>query len=130
MRPGVQLEPWFETQYRVATFPPHYMALWADPPAVDPNFSMPVRNEFIPHDFSICSSKEPDIAKNPSCIVDSAAIRVWHRCNGRFKEPRVVCNFQIMFLPDPNQLDDAVLAELYLEILNAQLNDTLYLVRT
>lgn len=126
-RSDVQIEPWFETPFKVETIPADILKLWTDPPSVDPTLHIPVHNEFIPHDFTVFTSKA-DALKNPSCLIDSAALKVWHRCNRRFKTPRINACFSIMFWPATKLITDAVLAQMYLVTLTTQLNETLYLV--
>jgi secreted Zn-dependent insulinase-like peptidase len=122
----VQIEPWFETPFKVETIQADVLKNWADPPLVDPGLHMPLQNVFIPHDFTVFTSRE-DVSKHPSCLIDSAALKVWHRSNRRFK-PRINVCFSIMFWPASKQISEAVLAELYLFHLTTQLNETLYLV--
>lgn len=124
----VQMEPWFETAFTVETIPTALLKLWADPPCVDSSLRLQEPNMFIPHDITIVPSKE-DGSKNPSCLLDSAALKVWHRCNPILNTPRVNACFSIMFWPPTKKIIDAVLAELYLIRLSNQLNETLYLVR-
>jgi secreted Zn-dependent insulinase-like peptidase len=123
----VQIEPWFETPFKVETIQADVLKNWADPPLVDPGLHMPLQNVFIPHDFTVFTSRE-DVSKHPSCLIDSAALKVWHRSNRRFKTPRINVCFSIMFWPASKQISEAVLAELYLFHLTTQLNETLYLV--
>ncbi|XP_073396481.1 nardilysin-like isoform X2 [Physcomitrium patens] len=122
----VQMEPWFETAFTVETIPTALLKLWADPPCVDSSLRLQEPNMFIPHDITIVPSKE-DGSKNPSCLLDSAALKVWHRCNPILNTPRVNACFSIMFWPPTKKIIDAVLAELYLIRLSNQLNETLYL---
>lgn len=127
----VQIEPWFNTPFTVETLPAGLLELWSDPPSVDPALHMPVCNEFIPHDFTIFTgNEEDDVFNYPRCLIDSAALKVWHKHERRFRAPRTSACFSIMFFPATKRITDAVFAQIYLIRLTSELNETIYLVRT
>jgi hypothetical protein len=70
------------------------------------------------------------VFKHPRCLIDSAALKVWHRHETRFRAPRTSACFSIMFFPVTKQITDAVVAQIYLIRLTTVLNETIYLVRT
>lgn len=129
----VQMEPWFEMPFTEEPIPPDLLALWADPPCVHPKLHMPVANEFIPRDFTILTSTAEDgvdMFRPPSCLVDTAALKVWHKPDTRFRVPRTNSCFSIMFCPSATPIADAVLAQLWLRCLQSSMKETKYMVRS
>lgn len=124
---GVQIEPWFETPFKEETLPANTMKIWANSPSVDPALHMPVHNEFIPHDFTIHTTGKEHT--HPSCLLDSAALKVWHKIDRKFSTPRTNAFFSITLSAGTKCVEDAVLAQLYVVQLKNELNKMLYLVR-
>ncbi|KAI4373362.1 hypothetical protein MLD38_011493 [Melastoma candidum] len=82
-------EPWFESSYVEDDVPPSLLKLWRDPPEVDTSLHLPMRNEFIPCNFSLRANQlENDILclSSPRCIVDDADMKLWYKLDNSFKD--------------------------------------------
>lgn len=107
------------------------MNLWKDPPEVDVSLHLPQKNEFIPGDFSIRSDVScPDIPliSSPSCILDEPLVNFWYKLDSTFKLPRVNAFFRINLKGGYDNVKSSVLTELYIDLLEDELNEIIYQV--
>ncbi|KAH9309723.1 hypothetical protein KI387_037634, partial [Taxus chinensis] len=126
---GVEYEPWFGTPYRIESIPSTLMENWKDPLLIDPDLHLPVKNDFIPSDFSLRSS---NILKNcenmeiPRCIIDDPLVKVWYKHDQTFNVPRANAYFLINLKEAYKNVRACVLTELYVNLLRDALNETIY----
>ncbi|KAM5572813.1 nardilysin-like [Rosa sericea] len=124
-----QCEPWFGSHYTEEDISPTLMKLWKDPPEVDISLHLPQKNMFIPGDFSIRSDVCcPDIAiiSSPRCILDEPLVKIWYKLDSTFKQPRVNAYFRINLKGGYDNVKSYVLTELYIELLEDELNEIVY----
>lgn len=126
----VQFEPWFEVPYTVETLADDILQQWADPKHVDPALRMPVVNAFIPHDFTIKTAKieiteGPDV---PRVLLDEQGLKVWYKLDRTFSTPRANTYFSVTCKAASENIRNIVLTEIYVKLLEHELNETIYLV--
>eukprot|EP01018_Ginkgo_biloba_P000447 Gb_03820 [translate_table: standard] len=127
--PGVQYEPWFSVPYLIENIPSTLMEIWKNPPVIDPTLHLPMKNEFIPCDFSIRNLSNLKIQENldiPKCIIDDPLIKLWYKLDRTFNVPRANTYFLITLKEAYKNVRSCVLFELYVNLLRDALNETLY----
>ncbi|XP_042507434.1 nardilysin-like isoform X2 [Macadamia integrifolia] len=123
-----QFEPWFGSRYTEEDISP-FLALWSDPPEIDSFLHLPLKNEFIPSDFSIRSNDSSDNHVNvslPRCILDLPLMKFWYKLDRTFKLPRANTYFLITVKGGYNNVESCVLTELFVSLLKDELNEILY----
>ncbi|XP_027091260.2 nardilysin-like [Coffea arabica] len=125
----VQNEPWFGSKYAEEDIPSSLMELWLDPPEIDMALHLPVKNEFIPVDFSIraesASGKLAGVS-TPKCILDEPLIKFWYKLDKTFKLPRANTYFRVTLNGGCDNLKNALLTELFVLLLKDELNEIVY----
>ncbi|XP_059626380.1 nardilysin-like isoform X1 [Cornus florida] len=125
----LQCEPWFGSQYTEEDISPHLMELWRDSPDVVTSLHLPTKNEFIPCDFSIRAEKvSTDLANvhYPKCIVDEPLMKCWYKLDKTFKFPRANTYFRITLKDGCKNVKNALLTELFIQLLKDELNEIVY----
>ncbi|CDP04048.1 unnamed protein product [Coffea canephora] len=125
----VQNEPWFGSKYAEEDIPSSLMELWLDPPENDMALHLPVKNEFIPVDFSIrAESASGELAgvSTPKCILDEPLIKFWYKLDKTFKLPRANTYFRVTLNGGCGNLKNALLTELFVLLLKDELNEIVY----
>ncbi|XVE58917.1 hypothetical protein DITRI_Ditri05aG0001400 [Diplodiscus trichospermus] len=125
----VQNEPWFGSYYAEEEISPSLMALWRDPPEIDVSLHLPLKNEFIPCDFSIRADNAPIDPANeslPICIFDEPLMKFWYKLDRTFKLPRANTYFRINLKGAYLNLRSCLLTELYIHLLKDELNEIIY----
>ncbi|XP_052184105.1 nardilysin-like [Diospyros lotus] len=122
-----QCEPWFGSRYIEDDIPPSLLQLWSDPSEIDVSLHLPVKNEFIPCDFSIRADKASSAdAAFPKCIVDEPLMKFWYKLDRTFKCPRANTYFRITLKGGYNNLKNSLLTELFVNLLKDELNEVIY----
>ncbi|KAB2088930.1 hypothetical protein ES319_A03G032100v1 [Gossypium barbadense] len=125
----VQLEPWFESHYSEEEISSSLMELWEDPPEIDVSLHLPLKNEFIPCDFSIRADTAEINSANetlPICIFDEPLMKFWYKLDRTFKLPRANTYFRINLKGAYCTLKSCLLTELYIHLLKDELNEIIY----
>ncbi|KAE8726975.1 insulin-degrading enzyme-like isoform X2 [Hibiscus syriacus] len=125
----VQYEPWFGSPYSEEEISSSLMELWEDPQEIDASLHLPVKNEFIPCDFSIrADSTEINPANEtlPICIFDEPLMKFWYKLDSTFKLPRANTYFRINLKGAYLSLRSCLLTELYIHLLKDDLNEIIY----
>ncbi|MBA0644564.1 hypothetical protein Goklo_028707 [Gossypium klotzschianum] len=125
----VQLEPWFESHYSEEEISSCLMELWEDPPEIDVSLHLPLKNEFIPCDFSIRADTAEINSANetlPICIFDEPLMKFWYKLDRTFKLPRANTYFRINLKGAYRTLKSCLLTELYIHLLKDELNEIIY----
>ena len=127
----VQYEPRFGSYYAEEEISPSLMALWRDPPEIDVSLHLPLKNEFIPCDFSIRADNtqiDPANESLPICIFDEPLMKYWYKLDSTFKLPRANTYFRINLKGAYLNLRSCLLTELYIHLLKDELNEIIYQV--
>ncbi|KAK6271656.1 hypothetical protein POUND7_008739 [Theobroma cacao] len=125
----VKYEPWFGSHYVEEEISPSLMELWRDPPDIDVSLHLPLKNEFIPCDFSIRADNmqiDPANVSLPVCILDEPLMKFWYKLDSTFKLPRANTYFQINLKGAYLNLKSCLLTELYIHLLKDELNEIIY----
>ncbi|KAF6164742.1 hypothetical protein GIB67_040994 [Kingdonia uniflora] len=125
----VQYEPWYGSQYTEEDISYSLLELWRDPLEVDSSFHLPLKNEFIPSDFSLhCvnSSNSHANAVLPVCIVDKPLIKLWYKLDDTFKVPRASIYFLITMKGGCDDVKSCLLSCLFGILLEDKLNEIAY----
>ncbi|XVF46119.1 hypothetical protein PTKIN_Ptkin03bG0001100 [Pterospermum kingtungense] len=126
----VQYEPWFGSCYAEEEISPSLMALWRDPPEIDVSLHLPLKNEFIPSDFSIRANDSTQIEtvneSLPICIFDEPLMKFWYKLDSTFKLPRASTYFRINLKGAYLDSRSCLLTELYIHLLKDELNEIIY----
>ena len=107
------------------------MALWRDPPEIDVSLHLPLKNEFIPCDFSIrANNMHNDLANEslPRCILDTQLMKLWYKLDNTFKVPRANTYFRMTLKEAYDNVKNCVLTELFINLLKDELNEIIYQV--
>lgn len=111
--------------------PPSLLKLWRDPPEVDSLLHLPMRNEFIPCDFSLHADQmENDklCLSSPRCILDEAWMKLWYKLDNAFKVPRANAFFRINLNGAYENARTCVMTEFFILLLKDELNEIIYQV--
>uniref|UniRef100_A0A1D1XVB1 Insulin-degrading enzyme n=1 Tax=Anthurium amnicola TaxID=1678845 RepID=A0A1D1XVB1_9ARAE len=126
---AIHFEPWFGSRYIEEDILPSLMDLWRDPPEIDPSLHLPLKNDFIPRDFSLRSStlsRNMENATLPKCIIDQPLLKLWYKLDTTFNFPRANTYFLISVKGAYCNIVNCVLTELFVNLLKDELNEILY----
>ncbi len=126
----MEVEPWFQVPYTIEILPVDLLQEWENPSHVDPALTIPVVNAFIPHDFTIRIGKSvvSEDLSIPRVVLDDPALKVWYKLDQTFKTPRANTYFSVMCRAAGESIKAVVLTDIYMKLLEHELNETIYLV--
>ncbi|KAK9727334.1 hypothetical protein RND81_05G274200 [Saponaria officinalis] len=125
----VLCEPWFGARYTEEDIILSMMDLWRDPPEIEGSLHLPIKNEFIPVNFSVHKgTMSTDLACGlyPRCILDEPLMRFWYKLDNTFKLPRANTYFRINLNGAYESVRSCLLTELFVLLLKDELNETIY----
>ncbi|URE23096.1 Peptidase M16 inactive domain, partial [Musa troglodytarum] len=126
---AIRYEPWFGSRFIEEDISPSLLKLWGNPPEISPSLHLPLRNDFIPSDFSLRSanlSKIVSNTRNPRCIVDQPLMKLWYKVDLMFNVPRANTYFLITVKDGSSSIRNCVLTELFVLLLKDELNEIIY----
>ncbi|KAJ1699101.1 hypothetical protein LUZ63_007613 [Rhynchospora breviuscula] len=125
---AVQYEPWFGSRYIEEDIPLHLLDTWRDPVKIDSSLHLPLKNEFVPSDFTLKSAKLLKSLKSakPKCILDEPLIKLWYKMDQTFNVPRANVYFLMTLKDAYASLRNSLLTELFVDLLRDELNELLY----
>jgi secreted Zn-dependent insulinase-like peptidase len=116
-------DPWFDTAYQVAGLGSNIIKRWQnDEP--DPLLAIPKRNVFLPADLSVKLPKE--VTSKPIQLKQSRGLELWFQQDNTFRVPRADFYFSVRSKSANDSPEHAVLTQLYVRIVNDQLNEFSY----
>ncbi|CAG9464481.1 unnamed protein product [Pedinophyceae sp. YPF-701] len=136
-------EPWFDLDYVVRDVAAADIEEWATAtPAED--LALPPHNSYVPTDFSVLSPEQdcgpaplhaspgPDapLCSAPALLSDTPGLRVWHKLDGRFKQPKAYAYFCVhspLTAAGPRELAATALVQ---ELLRDALTEEAYMAET
>jgi insulysin len=116
-------DPWFDTPYQFAPVDTVTLRRWRTA-AVDPALAIPSPNVFLPEDLSIKPPREA--SERPVRIRETKGIEVWFKQDTTFGVPRTDFFFSVRSPFASDSSLHAVLTELYVQLVNEQLNEYTY----
>ncbi|XP_051778792.1 insulin-degrading enzyme isoform X2 [Erpetoichthys calabaricus] len=120
-------EHWYGTQYKQEAIPEDVIMNWQNAD-LNGKFKLPMKNEFIPTNFEICSL-EKDTAAYPALIKDTAMSKVWFKQDDKFFLPKACLNFEFFsryLYADPLHCN---MTYLFLRLLKDDLKEYTYAAR-
>ncbi|KAG0447596.1 hypothetical protein HPP92_028243 [Vanilla planifolia] len=124
-------EPWFGSSYLVEDIPPSTLEHWASPLEIIPSLHLPLKNEFIPEDFSLRNANilpSSVSASYPKCVIDHPLMKLWYKIDHTFNVPRANTYFLVTMKGGYSSLKACVLTELFVHLLKDELNEITYQV--
>lgn len=116
-------DPWFGTAYQVAGLSRNVIKrLQNDEP--NPLLAIPGRNVFLPADLSVKLPKE--VTSKPIQLKKSRGFELWFQQDNTFDVPRADFYFSVRSKSANDSPEHAVLTQLYVKIVNDQLNEFSY----
>ena len=113
----------YQVPYRVSKPQAQTLASWRSPKS-NRSLALPRKNPFIPTELSLITPQDGS-QKTPKMIVEQPGLRAWHFENTQFGVPR--SNVLIQMGTDKlASVDEQTLAELYINLVEDQLNSELY----
>lgn len=116
-------EPWFGTPYQITQISPELIARWRRPVA-DARLAIPGPNIFLPDDLAVKPPK--DATAKPARIRKEHGLELWFKQDTTFKVPRADFYFNVRSPLANDSPAHAVLTELYVKLVNDQLNEFAY----
>lgn len=118
-----RLSEFYQVPYLVKRIDKSLVSSWQSPESFA-ELKLPAKNPFIPSDLSLINLKNEQ-AKQPELILKANGMRVWHLENTQFGVPRA--NIIIKLATDQTStIEQATAAELYINLVQDQLNSSLY----
>lgn len=117
-------EQWYGTKYRLERLPETRLSGWLECEA-NAALQFPAPNPFIPTEFAL-APPEPDAARPPQLLSDTAAMRVWHKQDTEFLKPKTILYVDLaspLAYLDPLNCN---LTHMFVQLLRDQLNEYLY----
>ncbi|KAI8472962.1 MAG: Metalloenzyme, LuxS/M16 peptidase-like protein [Monoraphidium minutum] len=138
-------EPWFGMDAAALTLPAALTAGWAEA-AVAPDLGLPPPNPYIPSDFSLvdgggggdaagaAAAAEAAaqglgvvLATPPELVLDEPGLRLWHKLDARFRQPRGHCYVRLASAAGYASPRSAALTGLWLKLVEDALNEDAYM---
>lgn len=126
---AIQYEPWFGSPYIEEDVPSALLESWRNPSEMEPSLHFPLKNEFLPSDFSLRNSDLSNCSGNissPKCIVDQPLLKCWYKIDSMFNVPRANTCFLITVKDGYSSVKSCVLTELFVNLLKDELNEIIY----
>jgi insulysin len=115
---GDQVEPLYDTSYRVDSFLPEQQQKWGE--AVDERLSLPKMNPYLPTDVSLKDIPEENI---PSLIWEDEGVVLWHHSDMEFSIPKVQSHVDLLFSETPKQ---RLIRELWVSLIQKSIEKNAY----
>ncbi len=116
-------ELWFGTPYRITQISPALVAQWRRP-AADIRLAIPAPNIFLPDDLTVKAPK--DVTAKPVRIKKAPGLELWFKQDTTFRVPRADFYFSLRSPLANDSPKHAALTELYVKLVNDQLNEFAY----
>ena len=124
--PGLETDqksPYYDADYSIRAIDEVTVARWSDVD-IDPALSLPTPNEFIPDELSVREAN--DASSIPVNIKTEKGFELWHQQDTTFKLPRADFYFSLRSPRANDTAEHAALTELYIALVNDQLNEFSY----
>ena len=119
-----QVDPWFETPYKLSRIGPEQVQIWADE-AIDPALAIPAPNPFIPEQLTLKSSGNEQ-AGVPTLLQNTAGLQLWHQLDTSFGTPRAEFYFSVRSPVANDTPEHAMLTTLFVKMVEDQLSELSY----
>ncbi|WP_168927423.1 insulinase family protein [Nitrincola alkalilacustris] len=118
-----QTEVRYNVGYRVTQIQPEQLTRWQAPQS---NQALAVRssNRFIPTDLSLVEREQA--TDTPELLLQEPGVSLWFQQDQQFELPRSDFFFALMSRPVAQSTENAVMTDLYIRMVNDELNEPLY----
>ncbi len=112
---------WYEVPYSLKPIPESTQEVWRNA-GLNPAIVMPPRNEFLPEDLQLRATGSGD----PIKLINTPKLTVWHRTDSSYGVPRANFKASIHTPMATGTAHGSVLTDLYVQMINEQLNEFSY----
>lgn len=116
-------EPWFETPYKISPIGAGMLERWRTA-GIDPALAIPAPNPFLPENLAVRAPREA--TPRPVRLLRDRGLEVWFQQDATFRVPRTEFYFTVRSSASNDTPKDTVLTELYVRVVNDQLNEFSY----
>jgi len=121
-----QEEKWYGTKYRLSDLSAELQTEWGNPSSIDSELQLPVRNAFIPTDFSLRPHPAQGPMVDPVLIHNDGRLLVWFKHDETFKKPKTNLLAQLLTPAVTHSPEAQVLTLLLTEMVSEELNEYAY----
>lgn len=118
-------ERWYGTEYSEEDLPGDLVDKILSAGA-NPELYLPKKNDFIPEDFTVVGQKAEKPLRHPWLIEESASTQVWFKQDDQFLVPKGEISLRLHVPKIAATIESQVAAQLFIELLDDELNDVLY----
>ncbi|ODV83849.1 hypothetical protein CANARDRAFT_9139 [[Candida] arabinofermentans NRRL YB-2248] len=128
----ISKEKWYGTEYTVSKFSSPLMNSLNEifeENLLDPNYTLPEKNDFIATDFSLVEKPKDESLKiiYPTLIKTNEHSKVWYKVNTKLGGPRSAVTLKFNLPGSTSTPLNSVLLALFIELLDDELNSVSYL---
>ena len=120
--PTEKQSPWYNTAYAFAPLDSKILVQWQNA-GLNNEITLPAANPFVPEQLSVLP-REP--MEKPQQLLNSDTYRLWYQQDDLFPVPKSGLFFSVRSPLASDQAKHAVLAEMYVMLLNDRLNEFVY----
>jgi len=118
-----QTTDWYSADYSVRPIDEDTLASWRSPP-LDPSLALPGPNGFVPENLALKTSAQASSV--PVALEKRAGFELWHQLDTEFNLPLSNFYFTVRSPVANDSARHAVLTNLYVQLVNDQLNEFSY----
>lgn len=124
---GVESEPWIGFPYQRQALSEELLERWRNADGGN-RLRYPAPNHYIAQDFELRSPPREHYGTlfAPSIVHECKAMRLWHRLDDRFNQPRACMYFQISLPNIPKGAFGMMLTQLFVAMTEDSVNESLY----
>ena len=124
---GVEHERWINFPYKKQEVDPALLEAWTRADGGD-RLHYPAPNPYIASDFRLRSpiGEQEDGLTAPYIVHECGAMRIWHRLDDRFNQPRSCMYFQISMPNIPEGAYGMMLIQLFVAMVEDTVNESVY----
>ena len=119
--PADKTTRWYDTPYAISAIAPDTLARWSNA-EVNPRVTLPAPNRFLPEALDLIADGNGD----PLKLIDTPKLQVWHRTDASFGVPRANLRANFHLPRSTGSTTKRLLTEIYVEMINEQLNEFSY----
>ncbi|XP_044727404.1 nardilysin-like [Chrysoperla carnea] len=120
-----RVEKWFKTPYYVKDIPKESIEKWQNIECYD-CFKLPEPNIYLTNDFTLLTHDKNVIPEYPEQVLKNSLCELWYRPDIKFKLPIAYMYFYIITPMSVNSPQTASMVDLYVTMLEHQLNEASY----
>lgn len=119
-------EKWYGTEHLTEPIPQTFLSQLKNV-STNTAFHLPVKNEFIPDDFTIVGKKSENPLLHPYIIHNDEKSQVWFKKDDRFEVPKGLVSTSLHLPSTTESVKSFLYCSLIVKLVNDELNDMAYL---